>query len=133
MASDAFLDTNILVYSFSDEPRAGTALKLLRQGGVISVQSLSEFASVALRKMKLSWPEARAALAAIQAYCEVTGPVDLALHHQALEIAERHGFGVFDAMLIGAALRAGCRTFWSEDLQHGQVIERQLTIRDPFA
>lgn len=33
------------------------ALKLLLKGGVTGVQALNEFAAVALRKMKATWPE----------------------------------------------------------------------------
>jgi predicted nucleic acid-binding protein len=33
---------------------------------------------------------------------------------------------------VAAALRAGCKTLYSEDLQHRQVIDRQLTVLNPF-
>ncbi len=36
------------------------------------------------------------------------------------------------ALIVAAALLAGCTTLYPEDLRHGQVIERQLTIRNPF-
>ncbi len=51
-----FFDTNILLYLLSDEDgRADTAHGLLQSGGVISVQVLSEFASVAKRKLGMNW------------------------------------------------------------------------------
>jgi predicted nucleic acid-binding protein len=34
-------------------------------------------------------------------------------------------------MLVAGALEAGCRTFYSEDLHHGQRIEGMI-IRNPF-
>jgi predicted nucleic acid-binding protein len=34
-------------------------------------------------------------------------------------------------LIVAAALLAGCKVLYSEDMQHGQVIERQLTIRNP--
>jgi len=34
-------------------------------------------------------------------------------------------------MLLASALEAGCRTFFSEDLHHGQRVER-LATRNPF-
>jgi predicted nucleic acid-binding protein len=49
-----------------------------------------------------------------------------------LTLAERHGFAFYDALLVAAALRAGCTRLYSEDLQHGQVVDRQLRILDPF-
>ena len=61
----AFLDTNVLIYLLSDNThKADIAQDLLRSGGVVSVQVLNEFASVALRKTDLRptrcercWPE----------------------------------------------------------------------------
>ena len=37
-----------------------------------------------------------------------------------------------DSLLLAAAVEAGCSTFLSEDLQHGQVIEDALTVVNPF-
>jgi predicted nucleic acid-binding protein len=39
---------------------------------------------------------------------------------------------IHDALIVSAALLAGGKTLHSEDMQHGQIIERQLTIRNPF-
>ena len=38
----------------------------------------------------------------------------------------------YDALIVAAALLAGCRTLHSEDMQHGQVVDGRLTIRNPF-
>jgi predicted nucleic acid-binding protein len=35
-------------------------------------------------------------------------------------------------MIVAAALNAGCTTLFSEDLQHRQIIDGALTIRNPF-
>ena len=37
----------------------------------------------------------------------------------------------YDSLIVAAAMRAGCSTLYSEDLQHGQTID-QMTIRNPF-
>jgi len=47
-------------------------------------------------------------------------------------IAEKYGYSIYDALVASAALKSGCKTLYSEDLQDGQVINRQLTIRNPF-
>ncbi len=49
-----------------------------------------------------------------------------------MQIAERYGLSIYDALIVSAALMAGCRTLYSEDMQDGQVIEGLLTIRNPF-
>jgi predicted nucleic acid-binding protein len=38
--------------------------------------------------------------------------------------AERSRFDIYDALIVAAALVAGCRERYSEDMQHGQTIER---------
>ncbi|WP_252263399.1 hypothetical protein [Paracidobacterium acidisoli] len=41
------------------------------------------------------------------------------------------GYQIYDALVIAAALEAGCTTLYSEDMQDGQKIDG-LTIRNPF-
>ena len=36
-------------------------------------------------------------------------------------------------MIVAAALAADCDTLWSEDMHHGLVVERTLTIRNRFS
>jgi predicted nucleic acid-binding protein len=130
--AEVFFDTNILLYLLSaDESKADRAEALLDRGGIVSVQVLNEFAAVTIRKFRMKIREIREILTTVRRLCEVT-PLDLETHDRALEIAERHRFSIYDALIIAAALRAGCTTLWTEDLHHGQKIER-LTIRNPFA
>ena len=127
-----FFDTNVLLYLLSDDvAKAGCAEALLAQGGTLSVQVLNEFAAVASRKLGLSYPEIREVLAPIRMICAIE-PVTLETHEQGLQIAERHGFRLYDAMIIAAALLAGCQTLYSEDLQNGQTFDGKLTIHNPF-
>ncbi len=53
------------------------------------------------------------------------------LYHRGLDIQARYRYGFYDALIIAAALDAGCTRLYSEDLQHGQRIEG-LTIENPF-
>lgn len=34
--------------------------------------------------------------------------------------------------MLAAALEGGCATFYSEDMQHAQVIEKFVKIKNPF-
>jgi predicted nucleic acid-binding protein len=128
-----FFDTNVVLYLLSaDTAKADRAEELLAIGGTISVQVLNEFAAVASRKLRMSLIEIREVLAQIRVVCAVE-PITIETHERALRIVERYGFSIYDALIVSAALLAGCKTLHSEDLQDGQVIERQLTIRNPFA
>lgn len=127
-----FLDSNILIYLASgDAAKADRAEQLLRDGGIVSVQVLNEIANVALRKMKLSWPDIRDFISRIRdllTVISVTEPI----HESGLRLAERYRFGIYDGMIVAAALEAGCDVVLSEDLQHGLEVEGRLRIVNPF-
>jgi len=131
--AEAFFDTGVLLYLLSAEAdKADRAEQLLDRSGVISVQVLNEFAVVGTRKLGLSFTEVREVLDTIRGVCD-TRPVMVEHHDKATEIAERYGFSFYDSVIVASALLAGCRTLYSEDLQHRQVIDKRLTVINPFA
>lgn len=127
-----FLDSNVLVYAFTADPRAAAAQALLESGCIISVQGLNEFANVAKRKLGMTWKEVRAALAAVRTVCPTILSIDVETHMEALLVAERYGYAIFDALMIASALQADSKTLWSEDMQDGMVIDGRLRISNPF-
>lgn len=131
MSGEAFFDSNGLLYLISSDLQKAEQMKtLLARRGVISVQVLNEFASVASRKYAVDWPTVRAVLAGIREVCSVE-PVTVVTHEDAMSLAERYRFSFYDSLIVASALLAGCSTLYSEDMQHGQVVGG-LTIRNPF-
>lgn len=131
MSDDAFFDTNVLLYLLSpNSTKADRAEEIIALRGVISVQVLNEFANVASRKFGADFVKIRDLLATIREVCTVR-PMDVETHELGLDIAERYNFSIYDSMLLAAALKAGCTTFFSEDMHHGQKIGG-LTIKNPF-
>ena len=131
-AVEVFYDTNVVLYLLSeDTAKADRAEELLSSGGRVSVQVLNEFAAVAYRKLGMGWTEIGEILAAVRAVCPVE-PIAIETHERGLAVAVRYGLNVYDAMIVASALLAGCKLLYSEDLQHGQIFERQLTVRNPF-
>lgn len=126
------LDSNVLVYAFTTDSRANVAQALLERGCFVSVQGLNEFANVARRKLGMPWQEVRIALDAIRTVCRDVLPIDTRTHEEALRIAERYGCTIFDALVIAAALGAGCDILHSEDMHDGMVIDERLRIANPF-
>ena len=134
MSDKVFFDTNVLLYTIGQhDARTPTAEALLANGGLISVQVLNELASVAHRKLRMSWPEVTDALGAIRILCPSPIPITAEMHDAALRLAVQHGFHIYDALIVAAALEAECATLYSEDLQSGHVIDGRLTIRNPFS
>lgn len=128
-----FLDTNILLYTVAEnDPRADVAESLLAQGAVIGVQALNEFVSVARRKLKMEWEAVEQALASFRTLCPDPTPVTIQTHERAVVIARQMGLNLYDALMIVAALQAGCTLMYSEDLQDGLKVENRLTVRNPF-
>jgi predicted nucleic acid-binding protein len=132
VATDAFLDTNILIYLLAAEsPKARVAREVFASGGVISVQVLNEFARVAQRKHALEWDEIDRYLSGFRQTLRVE-PLTVATQLRAVEIVRAHRFGIYDSNILAAAELAGCRVVYSADMQHGQRIGA-LTIHNPFA
>jgi len=130
--ADSFFDTSALLYLLSDDTvKADRIETLLSARGVISVQVLNEFAVVALRKLKMPRNEVREILDTIRAVCDVE-PITVETHDRGLAVLERYRFSLYDSMLIAAALISGAKVIYSEDLQHGQVIDGQLRVTNPF-
>jgi predicted nucleic acid-binding protein len=132
MPAKQFFDTNILVYAFADkDPRSARAESLIAEGGVIGVQVLNEFTSVARRKLRWQWKQIEASLAVIEELFGPVPPLTNAIHSRAVSLACDHDLSVYDALIVAAAQDAGCETLFSEDLQHGQKFGT-LTVENPF-
>jgi len=127
----AFFDTNVLVYTVTLDPRKRQADRLLRAGGIVSVQVLNEFANVAHNKLRHSWGEIAYALNQFRLSFEAIRPLTLDTHAAALSVTQDNGFAFYDALIVASAIEAGCDTLYTEDMQHGRAIGG-LTIRNPF-
>jgi predicted nucleic acid-binding protein len=118
-------DTNILVYATLSAPLAKTdrARDLLVRGmrtgsSILLLQTLAEFSSVAIRKAGIEVDAVRTTLDAWRAVLPVQGTQDDDLS-AALDAVKKHRLAFWDAMLWGAAQRAGVRHLLTEDLQDG--------------
>jgi predicted nucleic acid-binding protein len=130
--ADPFFDTSVLLYLLSDDTdKANRIETLLSARGIVSVQVLNEFAVVALRKLKMPLNEVREILDTIRAVC-VVEPLTIETHDRGLAVFERYRFSLYDSMLVAAALISGATILYCEDLQHGQVIDDQLRVSNPF-
>jgi len=133
MSVKAFIDSNVLLYLLAADPeKAQRAEAVVAENAVVSVQVLNEVANVLRRKARMDWQEVREAITLIRALCE-TVPLQLETHDVGCRLAERYGLSVYDGMIVAAALLAGCRVLYSEDMQDGLLIDRRVRIKNPFA
>jgi predicted nucleic acid-binding protein len=127
----AFFDSNILIYAYSTDIRRERALTAIAGGGVISAQVLNEFTNVLRKKQKQDWAVIEAAVQSIRFRFPDTVPLTADTHAAALALARDHTLAFYDALIVAAAIEAGCDTLYSEDLQHGRSIGG-LAIVNPF-
>ena len=134
MASLTFVDTNVLAYAYDgDSPaKREIARRVLNDlgGAVISTQVLLELYAVLTRKLGLPQETAYQAVDALMDL-EVV-PTDARLVSDGLRLSVDSNISHWDALIVVAAVRAGCDTLLTEDLSHGQVIEG-IRIVNPFA
>lgn len=129
----AFLDSNVVLYLLSDdEAKADCVERLLRGTPFISVQVLNEVAHVCSRKLAMDWPDIAQFLALVRGCCKVV-PLTEDAHDRARSIAESHCLSFYDACIVATAIASGCRTLYSEDMNHGQTMPDGLAVRNPFA
>ncbi len=134
MKDKIFLDSNILVYSYSNnEPdKKAIARKLITEyNSYISTQVLQELTNIATKKLKFTFPDS------INAINECIRNNNLHVNSfstilQACEIAERYQYSFYDSLIISAALESGCSLLYSEDMQSDQLINSTLKIINPF-
>jgi len=132
-----FIDTNILLYSISDYPldllKRGRAIDILEQeGGAISTQVVQEFYVQATRANRNGAITHDFAVRFILTWARFrTQDTTLALVMSALEIKSRYRLSYWDSAIVAAARALRCDVLYSEDMQHGQVIDG-VTITNPF-
>jgi len=130
-----FLDTNLLIY-------AHTTVEILKQqqvqqiiideNTVISTQVFKEVANVLYKKFGFSWEDVQKVLENMEQNNEVHSNTFNTVQ-TACKIAQRYDFSFYDSLIVAAALESSCSILYSEDLHHQQVIEKTLTVINPFS
>jgi predicted nucleic acid-binding protein len=132
-----FFDTNVLVYAFDEgEPeKRAVALALIEEhlvdgDGVISVQVLREFYSAVRREPQpLSNEVAATAMRRLAGFSPLSEDIGMVL--KAVRRAQEMSISLWNALIVEAALKAGADRLFTEDLQHGQIIEG-MRVENPF-
>jgi predicted nucleic acid-binding protein len=70
-------------------------------------------------------------LEVIDALCGRAISLTAETHAAAINISKRHGYRIYDSLILAAAMQAGCTTLYTEDMQHGQIVDG-VRIMNPF-
>ena len=134
MSGKVFIDTNILVYLYSeDEPgkRLKSQTLLEDTDSIISTQILNEFANILLMKFKIDQESVSKSILELSEKFTVVIP-GLSAILKALSISKRFGYSYYDSLVIATSLENGCAVLYTEDMQNSQIIDDALTIVNPF-
>ena len=134
MPDKVFLDSNVLIYLYSeDEPeKANLALKCAQEPDAwISTQVLNEVSNVMYRKQRLAYSDILNVVQELQNNFQVTTVTPRTIE-QALLLGERYQYSYFDCLMLASSLEQSCAILYSEDMQHEQVIDGSLRIINPF-
>ncbi|AFY75455.1 putative nucleic-acid-binding protein, contains PIN domain (plasmid) [Synechococcus sp. PCC 7502] len=134
MPDKIFLDTNIIIYSYSqDEPdKQQQAIKCLQSGQPwISTQVINETVNTLRRKFSLDFTQISAVINELTQQLQVA-TVSVKTIQSAIAISDKYQFSYFDSLIIASSLEVGCNLLYTEDLNDGQKIDYRLTICNPF-
>lgn len=135
-ASTVFVDTNVLIYAADARPESAAkksraVILLAAESVCLSYQVLQEFYANAVHPRKLRLPPAEA-----EDWCKrwlqyPVAPVDADTFVRALDLMRRYRIKNWDAGILAAAQQLGCKTLYTEDLNHRQLYDGVQVI-NPF-
>jgi len=135
MRDNIFFDTNIILYSYSeDEPqKREIANKLIfsQNEVLISTQVINETVNILYKKFKI---DTKNIIKVIEEVEDIFKIVNFSINTQkyALYIKNKYNFQYYDSLILSTALENRCNIIFSEDFQHNQIIENRLKIINPF-
>ena len=136
MSARAFLDTNILIYLYSesDADKRQTAYETLDSYQCItSLQALNEACNTWFKKYNWNGTKIREHLDNIELVCDEVVPVGRNTLNTAISLKDCYGYSYFDCLMLASALESNAGIIFTEDMSNGQVINGTLTITNPFA
>lgn len=129
-----FIDTNILVYAYSEtEPeKRRIAVQLLTDRSIcMSTQVVNEFIWIMSSKyrvdMKLLSDVAKNLFLLYR--IDIVDDRTIAV---AIEMSMRYHLSYWDSLIVSSSMKLNCAILYSEDFQHKQIIEKSITVTNPF-
>jgi predicted nucleic acid-binding protein len=127
------LDTNVLIYLHdnSSPDKRAIAKDLLADNPFIPSQVISGYLNVTRRLLQLSKDELLVQASNLLAGCTIIPVLPNTLLFAAA-LVKKYNFRLFDAVIVAASIEGHCAILYSEDMQHGLIVEKNLTIINPF-
>ncbi len=129
-----FLDTNILIYLYSEDEieKREVSQKLIdNYVPLISTQVINELSNVMIKKFNLTPTTVSQIVEELADSC-IVNMITIKTIQNAIKLVETYKYSYYDSLIIASALENKCDKIYSEDMQHGQIIKGQLEILNPF-
>ena len=133
MTNNIALDTNVLIYlhDSSNPDKRAIAKNLLADNPRIPSQVVSEYLNTTRRLLSLSKEELLIQASGLFSGCIILPSLPDTLLF-ASSLVKKYQFQLFDAVIVAAAIEGHCNILYSEDMHHGLVVDKCLTITNPF-
>lgn len=137
MHANVFVDSNIWLYALikknDNDLRYVQANQLLSSNirFTISTQVIREVSINLLKKARMPEAEIRRLISQWYVDCHIVKTTENQFLN-ASRLRETLALSYWDSLIIAAALESNCSILYTEDMQHGQVIEKRLTLINPF-
>lgn len=130
-----FVDTNVWLYAFIESgtpEKSGIARRLIQTSDpTVSTQVINEVCVNLLRRANFSEEQIGQLIEAFYEKCQVVELTKTVLL-TASRLRQRYPMSFWDSLIVAAALEAGVPVLYSEDMQHGLIVEGQLQIQNLF-
>jgi len=103
------------------------------QNCVTSLQAFNEAGNVWFKRYGWDGTKIHKHLDNVDLVCDEVVAIGRSTINLALSLKDRYGYSYYDCLMLAAALESGCNIIMTEDMADGQVINGQLTIKNPFA
>ena len=136
MSDKIFIDTNLWVYLYAEDPheKYDTIRQIVDKhfGHIFcSTQILGELYHVLTRKNLLTEDKAKDIISETIAMFPIA-PIETSNVQEAIAIHEEYGYSYWDSLVIATAFLHDFPILYSEDMQHNQLIRGKTRIINPL-
>ena len=134
MKSRVFLDTNLLIYLYSEDEveKSRIVARLVEENDcIISLQVVNEFANVLIKKFKVSYVGVLEAIKELTIVFTISN-LSISSITNAIQIHHKYKLSYYDSLIVSSAQIEDCTYLYSEDMHNSLIIGEVLEIRNPF-
>lgn len=137
-----FIDSNIWLYRFladqdpdpeEDARKRKIAVSLTNLNNiVVSTQVINETCSILKRKVNFAETQISQLIEEFEQQCQVID-VTTSILKRGSQLRMDYHLSFWDGLIVASALSGNANILYSEDMQDGLIVDRQLTIINPFS